>query len=134
MLGCSLLPTTIYNYIILSVFVGSRRVEGRRYRHHVGSDYLTSCFPSAPGRLVQVLRALVGYRHDGDTFEARYEEVYHKNVIFQGIFRQDMREKICEELGKRVNRYIQGKAHPKQDEKRASHILLVPMSSIGGHH
>ena len=54
---------------------------------------------------MQVLRALVGYRHDGSAFEARYEEVYHNNVLFQGIFRQDMREKICEELGKSESIY-----------------------------
>ena len=92
MLGCSLLPTTIYNYIILSVFVGSRR---RAETPTPCGNYLTYCFPSVPGRLVQVLRALVGYHHDGDAFEARYEEVYHNNVLFQGFFtgyaRKDMR-------------------------------------------
>jgi hypothetical protein len=58
MLGCScsLLPTTIYNYIILSVLL--TLVEGRR--HHVGSDY-TTYIPSNPGRLVEVLLKFSGH-------------------------------------------------------------------------
>jgi hypothetical protein len=47
-------------------------------------------FPSNPGRLVEVLlRALVGYRHDGKkAFDAKYQEAYHNSVLIQEIFRQ----------------------------------------------
>ena len=70
MLGCSLL----YNYIILYVLLVL--VEGRRHRHHVGSELYY--FSSNPGRLVEVLlRVLVGYLHDGKTFDA---EAYHNSV------------------------------------------------------
>jgi hypothetical protein len=45
-----------------------------------------------------LLRALVGYRHDGMAFDARYEEAYHNGVLIQRFFRQ-AREKEAQRIG-----------------------------------
>ena len=84
MLGCSFVSHYHIQLQYIICFVGSRRRAETPTPCGIELYY----FPSNPGRLVEVLRALVGYRHDGKAFDARYEEAYHNSVLFQRFFRQ----------------------------------------------